>query len=152
MRLLSVRVIALCSALVLGPLGAAQAADISVVLDQARMVKLPDRVNTVVVGNPGIADASVQTGGWMVVTGKGYGVTNVVALDRSGIVLLEKTIQVQGPQDVVVVYRGIDRDTYSCSPDCSRRLTLGDAPAAFTPTAAQINARNGLAVTSAQSR
>ncbi len=81
----------------------------------------------------------------MVITGKGYGVTNIIALDRSGAVLLEKTVEVQGPRDVVVVYRGIERVTYSCTPDCERRLTLGDSQAVFELDAGQITARNGLA-------
>jgi putative type II/III system pilus formation protein len=135
-----------------GPLGAAEAADINVILDQARLVKLPDRVATIVVGNPVIADAAVQSGGWMVITGKGYGTTNLIALDRSGAVLMEKTIEVQGPQNVVVVYRGVDRDTYSCTPDCSRQLALGDSQAFFEVTAGQITARNGLAAGTVQSR
>ena len=155
MRLFDVRLFALCAALICGPLSgsfSAQAADINVILDQARLVKLPDRVATIVVGNPGIADASVQAGGWVVVTGKGHGITNLMAMDRTGAILLEKIIEVQGPADTVVVYRGVDRDTYSCTPDCSRRLTLGDGPGFFGPTAAQITARNGLAASSAQSR
>ena len=107
--------------------GPARAADINVILDQAKLVKLPDRVATIVIGNPAIADATVQTGGWMVITGKGYGMTNIVALDRSGAVLMEKSVEVQGPRSgVVVVYKGVERETYSCSPNCERRLTLGD--------------------------
>lgn len=158
MRLSCVRLFALCFvvALVCGPpsgyLGAARAADISVILDQARLVKLPDRVATIVIGNPSIADAAVQSGGWMVITGKGYGTTNIAALDRSGAILMEKTVVVQGPQNVVVVYRGVDRDTYSCTPECSRRLTLGDGNAFFEVTAGQIAARNALAAGAVQSR
>jgi hypothetical protein len=155
MRLSCVRLFALCFIAVTavsGPFGAAQAADISVILDQARLVKLPDRVATIVVGNPVIADAAVQSGGWMVITGKSYGLTNLVALDRSGAVLLEKTIEVQGPQNVVVVYRGVERDTYSCSPECSRQLTLGDGNAFFEVIAGQITARNALAAGAVQSR
>ena len=155
MRLFCVRAFALsfsAVAAVFGPLGAARAAVIDVILDQARLVKLPDRVATIVVGNPVIADAAVQSGGWMVVTGKGYGLTNVVALDRSGAVLMEKIIEVQGPQNVVVVYRGAERDTYSCTPECSRQLSLGDGPAFFDVTAAQIGVRNALAAGVVQSR
>ena len=74
---------------------------------------------------------TVQSGGWMVITGKGYGMTNIVALDRSGAILMEKTVEVQGPRDVVVVYRGVERDTYSCTPECTRRLTLGDGKTFF---------------------
>jgi hypothetical protein len=155
MRLSCVRAFALslvAAAAVSGAFGAAKAADINVILDQARLVKMPDRVATIVVGNPVIADAAVQSGGWMVITGKGYGLTNIVALDRSGAVLMEKTIEVQGPQNVVVVYRGAERDTYSCTPECSRQLTLGDGPAFFDVTAAQIGARNALAAGTVQSR
>jgi putative type II/III system pilus formation protein len=86
-----------------------------------------------VVGNPLIADAALQPGGLMVLTGKGYGLTNFIVLDRSGAVLMEKSIEVQGPRErVVVVYRGIERETYSCAPNCERRITLGDSPAYFT--------------------
>src|SRR5262249_32498418 len=74
----------------------ARAADtIDVVLDQAKIVKLPDRVGTIVVGNPLIADVSVQPGGMLVVTGKGYGRTNIIVLDRGGNVLVEKAVQMQ---------------------------------------------------------
>jgi hypothetical protein len=117
---------------------------LTVVLDQARITKLPERVATVVVGNPLIADVSVQAGGLLIVTGKGYGFTNLIALDRSGQVLLEKRIAVEGPrEDVVVLFRGADRETYSCAPNCERRITLGDSPAFFDPTLAQIGSRNG---------
>jgi hypothetical protein len=139
--------VALC-----GPQQIARAADIPIVLDQARLVKLPDRAATVVIGNPAIADASVQAGGWMVITGKGYGRTNIIALDRSGVVLMENSVQVQPAQDVVVVYKGVDRETYSCAPMCDRRLTLGDGHTFFESTAAQIIARNALATATTQSR
>src|SRR6187402_558866 len=56
-----------------------RAADINVILDQATLVKMPDRVATLVIGNPVVADATVQASGWMVITGKGYGMTNLIA-------------------------------------------------------------------------
>jgi Flp pilus assembly secretin CpaC len=125
---------------------AASAADITVTLDQAKLVKLPERVSTIVIGNPLIADASVQAGGLMVVTGKGYGITNLIALDRTGSVLMEKLVEVEGPGgDVVVVYRGVERETYSCTPNCERRITLGDNPAYFDVAIGQTGARNGAA-------
>jgi hypothetical protein len=129
-----------------------QAADINVTMDEARLVRMPDRVATIVIGNPAIADAIVQSSGWMVVTAKSYGVTNIVALDRGGSILMEKTIEVQSPREVVIVYRGVDRNTYACSPDCERRLTLGDSNAYLNEVAGGIAARNGLALGSAQAR
>ena len=55
---------------------------VTVHLDQAKLLKLPERTATLVVGNPLIADAVVQPGGIVVITAKSYGVTNLVALDR----------------------------------------------------------------------
>jgi hypothetical protein len=128
----------------------AGAAPVRVVLDQAKIIRLPERVATIVVGNPAIADISVQPGGIMVLTGRGYGTTNILVLDRSGQVLMEQDIQVGGPSDnVVVVYRGVDRESYSCAPRCERRFTLGDAPAFFDSNGAQIGLRNAVSQTGA---
>jgi Pilus formation protein N terminal region len=105
---------------------------IAVNVDQARLVKLPARVATIVVGNPLIADVALQAGGVIVVTGKGYGATNFIAMDRSGEVLVDRVIQVEGPTDqLITVYRGIDRESYSCRPICQRRITLGDGDTYF---------------------
>ena len=60
--------------------------------------RLPDGTATLVVGNPLIADVAVQSGGTMVVTGKSYGNTNLVALDRNGVVMMEHQIEVSGPE------------------------------------------------------
>jgi Flp pilus assembly secretin CpaC len=116
---------------------------LGVVLDQATIMRLPDKVATIVVGNPLIADVTVQSGGLVVVTGKGYGSTNVIALDRAGAVLMERSIVVRGPDaHTVAVFRGVERETYSCTPDCERRITLGDSAAYFLATAGQAEARN----------
>jgi Flp pilus assembly secretin CpaC len=126
--------LALALALLLAPVPVpAPAADsLSVVVDQAKLIKLPEKVATIVVGNPLIADVSLQPGGTMVVTGKGYGTTNVMALDRQGTVLVDRIVQVEGPTDkLVTVYRGVERESYSCTPVCQRRVTLGDAPTYF---------------------
>lgn len=120
---------------------------IRVHLDQARIVKLPERTATLVVGNPLIADAVVQPGGIVVVTAKGYGATNLVALDRNGVTLMETTVQVTSPNEHVVVtlYRGVERETYSCGPECGRRMTIGDSPAFFTANLTQIGTVNAIA-------
>ena len=115
---------------------------LTVVLDQAKLVKLPGRIATLVIGNPLIAEATLQVGGTAVITGKGYGATNIMALDRNGNVLMEKIVQVQAPKDTVVVYRGIERQTYSCTPECDHRIMLGDSAAAFTATLDQTGKRN----------
>jgi len=123
----------------------ARADTVTVSIDQAQILRLPDEVATIVIGNPLIADASLQRGGLLVVTGKGYGETNLVALDRVGQVVLDKTVRVLGPAtiDLVTVYKGIERESYSCAPECERRLTLGDEPKYFSGTLGQIGARTG---------
>jgi Flp pilus assembly secretin CpaC len=94
------------------PIGApSHAAELIVVqLDRTRLIKLPLRTATVVIGDPLIADLSIQPGGLAVITGKGYGATNVIVLDRDGAVLSEQTIEVkESGAPIVVVYRGAAR-------------------------------------------
>jgi hypothetical protein len=133
----------MCAGLAASPAAAVET--IAVVLDHAKLMKLPDRVATIIIGNPLIADVSVQPGGLLVVTGKGYGVTNFLVLDRAGAVIMERAIKVEGPSDNLIVYRGVDRESYSCSPTCERRITLGDAPEFFDSALAQSGKRTGSA-------
>ncbi|HVX76771.1 MAG TPA: pilus assembly protein N-terminal domain-containing protein [Bradyrhizobium sp.] len=119
---------------------------IAVNVDQARLIKLPARVSTIVVGNPLIADVTLQSGGVVVVTGKGYGATNFIAMDRSGEVLEDRVIQVEGPSDkLITVYRGAERESYSCMPVCQRRVTLGDSDSYFKSTLDQAGTLSGQA-------
>ena len=118
---------------------------LAVVVDQATLVKLPQGVATIVVGNPMIADVALQSGGLMVVTGKGYGTTNLIVLDRAGKQLIDRIVEVRGPSDTVLVYRGPARESYSCAPNCERRITLGDAPDYFAATLTQSGSRNASA-------
>jgi hypothetical protein len=106
---------------------AAAAEPIFVPMDQARIVKIPDRAATLVIGNPLVADVTVERGGVAVVTAKGHGTTNIVVLDADGIVLMERPIEVKEPAGpIVVVVRGSTRQTYSCTPECSALVALGD--------------------------
>ena len=116
---------------------------IKVNVDQAQLLRLPEGTSTLVVGNPLIADVAVQSGGTLVITGKGYGTTNLLALDRDGAVIMEHQVLVEGPKGpIVVVYRGIERETYSCTPNCERRITLGDTQNYFAGTLGQSSAMN----------
>jgi Flp pilus assembly secretin CpaC len=129
---------------------------IAVIVDQAKLVRLPEKIATIVIGNPLIADVALQPGNMMIVTGKGYGTTNVIALDREGRVIADRMIQVEGPsENLVTVYRGVERESYSCTPICQRRITLGDATTYFSTTLDQAgsysNTASGNAMTSATS-
>jgi hypothetical protein len=116
---------------------------IAVNVDQAKLIRLSEKIATIVVGNPLIADVSMQPGGMIVVTGKGYGATNFIAMDRSGTIVADQIIMVEGPSDkVVTIYRGIDRESYSCMPLCERRITLGDSEKYFKSTIEQAGSLN----------
>lgn len=145
--------LAACVALTLGAAAVPAFADnVSVNVDEARIMRLPEGVGTVVIGNPLIADATLQPGGILVLTGKGFGTTNLLALDRGGRVVLSKTVEVVGAKgaDLVVVYRGTERESYSCAPICERRITLGDSIPYFNNALAQSGTRNREAATPAR--
>jgi hypothetical protein len=141
LRPLAIAALAWPAAVLAGP---TDPAAIAVSVDQAKLVKLPERVATIVVGNPMIADVALQNGGILVVTGKGYGATNFIAMDRAGQILDERQIQVAGPSDqLVTVYRGVDRETYSCMPICQKRVTLGDSDGYFKQVMDQAGSLSG---------
>ena len=119
---------------------------LEITLDQAKVLQLPAGVKTLVVGNPSIADVTMlKSGAAMVVTGKGYGLTNMIALDAQGNIIDEKEIEVQPTRSVLVVQRGDDRVSYWCNPTCMPTVQLGDENKAFTEASGQITARDSLA-------
>lgn len=125
---------------------------LNISMDEARLVKLPERVATIVIGNPLIADASLQPGGLVVLTGKGYGATNFIALDRKGNALLEKVIEVRGAIETVVVYKGVNRETYSCAPSCQPVVAPGDVQQFYNQILTQTTTRATQAAASSASR
>ncbi|WP_258045654.1 pilus assembly protein N-terminal domain-containing protein [Mesorhizobium sp. NBSH29] len=92
---------------------------IEVVMNQARIVKLGRAADTIIIGNPEIADASVQDANTIVLTGKGFGITNMVALDRDGTPIVDAQISVvRQAAGSVRVYRRANVQTLSCTPYC----------------------------------
>jgi hypothetical protein len=127
-------------------LAGAIAQGMTVTMDQARVMRLPAHVATLVIGNPLIADASVQRGGLMVLTGKSVGSTNLIALDARGEPLLTMQIRVRPQNDSVMqVYRGVNRETYSCAPTCEPTISLGDSKAFFDTALNNARTRDGAA-------
>lgn len=125
---------------------AASAETILVVVDRAKVIKLPEKTSTVIVGNPIIADVAVQKNGVLVVTGKSFGLTNLIALDTNGAILNESMIRVEGASEAIVtVQRGMDRESYSCTPNCLPAINLGDTNAFFEAAGNQAGKRNSLA-------
>lgn len=135
-------------AIVLASAGTASAADrtVTVMLDRAQVMRIPPSTETVIVGNPIIADVTMlRNSGQVILTGKGYGETNLLFLDRSGAILSEANLRVREPSSTMVVQRGAERETYACQPRCQPTVTLGDRSAYFQSAIADIQGRNGLA-------
>jgi len=117
-----------------------------VTIDQAKVAQLPAGTRTLVVGNPAIADVTMlKGGGAMVVTGKGYGLTNLIALDAQGNIIDEKNIAVEAAKAVLVVQRGSERESYWCNPVCMPTVQVGDDNTAFSTASGQITAHSSLA-------
>lgn len=126
--------------------GANDGSTVTVSVDNAKVIRLPERTATVIVGNPIIADVSLQRNGVVVLTGKSFGSTNLIALDAAGTMLAESAISVRaGSPSVVTVQRGLERESYSCTPACQPAVQLGDAQRYFTEVSAQTGQRNSLA-------
>ena len=142
----SILALLLTLAIVGGPTAAGAAEEVlQVNLDQAKIARLPEGTATLVIGNPIVADVTMLKGsGAMVVTGKGFGDTNLIALDAQGNVLDEKTVRVVPTASTLLVQRGMDRESYSCAPQCVPTVELGDAKGFSGDASGAVTARNGL--------
>lgn len=130
-----------------GYAGAAAGETIDVTLDKAKILKMPPHAETIVIGNPIIADVTtLKNNGLVVVTGKGFGETNLIFLDRAGLAIQEANIRVEAGRSMITVQRGMDRESYSCQPRCEPTVSLGDATRFLTEASSQIKDRNALAI------
>ena len=138
---------AFAAAAILAPListGAMAAEDgaVHVMTDRAKVFRIDAPADTVIVGNPAIADVAMYDRQTVVVTGKLYGTTNLVILDKAGEPIIDEVITVGASSgDVVTVLRRTARSSYSCAPQCNPVLRVGDTEAAYDALAKQSTAR-----------
>ena len=119
---------------------------IEVTLDKAKVIRMPAHAQTIVVGNPSIADVTtLKIDGLAVVTGKGFGETNLIFLDKTGAAVEESNVTVVAGNWQITVQRGNSRETYSCRPRCEPTVALGDDQIFSGANSAQITSRNALA-------
>ena len=72
----------------------AESTPIAVTLDQAKIAHLPQGAATLIVGNPMIADVTMlKNNDTMIITGKGFGQTNLIAIDGAGKLIEEQQIR-----------------------------------------------------------
>jgi hypothetical protein len=127
--------------------------DIIVTYDQSQLLPLPAPAAEIIIGNPVIADVSVQSGDLLVITGKSFGITNMIALDAKRRVILERRILVKRDDARVVNLQRGDkgRQTYNCTPLCNPTVTIGDEPAYFDATMKAAEKKSGMSDKAADS-
>lgn len=109
---------------------------VSVKVNMARILRISAPANTVIIGNPNVADVTIQDSQTLVLTGKSFGQTNMIVLDAKGQAIADTLIEVvQSQGDLVTVYMGAARTTFSCAPVCQPTIMLGDDNAFSAATA-----------------
>ncbi len=132
--------------------GCALAESIVLESDKTILVKMADRPGTVVVGNPSIADVSIN-GQQVFLHGRGYGNTNVIILDMQGNQLANLDVAVkQAQSDAISVFRGLPKNhefvyriSLQCAPTCEHNLQIGDSPDYYQKIFEANKAKNELA-------
>jgi Flp pilus assembly secretin CpaC len=125
--------------------GSAHAVDLHVEINQMRPLHLASPAETVIVGNPAIADVSVQSSTLIYVLGKTYGKTNLIALDSTGKQIAQMDIDVVAQSDsTVTVTRGSGQLTYNCTPRCERVINPSDTKEDFDQAVKQAGDAAGL--------
>lgn len=111
----------------------AQASTMSVEIDRSARVRLTGGATSVIVGNPQIADVTVVDANTLFITGKGYGVTQVVAVDAIGRTLFQRDIVVTaGTTGSVRVWRGAQATEMACGASCAPSVRSAGTSAAST--------------------
>lgn len=124
----------IAAALIVAPVVAsAQDGALNVEIDRSARVQLRGTAASIIVGNPQIADVSLVDANTMFIVGKGYGVTEVVAVDGVGRTLFQREIVVTGGSTGSVrVWRGAQATEMACGASCTPSVRSPSASAAPT--------------------
>jgi hypothetical protein len=124
-------------------MGAAEG--ITIESDKTQMITVAVKPGTVVVGNPSIADISIN-GNQVFVHGHGYGNTNIIIMDTQGNQLANFDVTVkQSVSNAVTLFRASNRYSMACDPVCEYNLQPGDQVDWFKGIAEQQAVKNDLA-------
>jgi Flp pilus assembly secretin CpaC len=105
----------------------AQSASMNIGIDRSQRVSLRGAVASVIVNNPQIADVTVVDANTLVIQGKGYGQTEILAVDAIGRPLFQNQIIVSGGQaGSMRVWRGGQATEMACAATCSPSLRVYD--------------------------
>ncbi len=123
---------ALVSCLALACAGLAHAQQLSVETSKSVPVRLSGQASSVILGNKNIADVAVHSDNLLFVTGKSYGTTNLIVVNRDGQEIYNTEVVVtSNSTSLVVVTRAGQPFSYDCAPVCRGAVNLGDSPAHF---------------------
>jgi hypothetical protein len=136
-----------CVAALVLATGAAAARDITLPMDEVRIVTFPAPVATVYVGNPSIADVTVIDQRRVFVLGKSYGTTNLIALDGNGQPTTSQLVTVYGRAgSTVALHKGPAQHTFACGgARCEAIPGQGDEKQRFDAVSDQRTALSGQA-------
>ena len=122
----------------------ATAEDLIVKYDQSQLLRLSRPAAEIIIGNPSIADVTVQAGNLLVVTGKTFGITNIIVLDAERSVIWDSRVLVRRDEAKVVnLQRGVNRRSFNCTPQCNPQIVIGDEAAYFNATKGASEAKIG---------
>ncbi|PCI02770.1 MAG: pilus assembly protein CpaC [Hyphomicrobiales bacterium] len=122
-----------------------------VTVDRAKIFRVSRPASTIIIGNPAIVDAVIEDAKTLILTGRSFGVTNLIILDVNGDPIVDKTILVRGHEiGTIRIYRRSSRVTLACAPVCEPTLTIGDNAKSFAFASQQIKAKNALALANAK--
>jgi Flp pilus assembly secretin CpaC len=114
-------------------------------IDEATLIRLDADAAQLIVGNPAIADVSAQSPRLLVITGKSYGATNLIALDSEGREIFNARLGVrEGDKRQVTLYKGTIRQSLHCAPNCQRMLSIGDDKTQFEQLAETVTKKFGV--------
>ena len=117
----------------------AEAGQVWLTMDQVRPYKLETPAQNIVVGNPAIADVTVQDNQNLLLFGKSPGLTNIYVFDEAGETIENMIVRVRSQNaDMLTFYRGSTRTTYNCTSNCEATVTVGDAPEVFEVLSTQV--------------
>lgn len=107
----------------------AQARPLNIEIDSSTRIQLRAPAGSVIVANPKIADVTVVDANTLFITGKGYGVTEIVAVDALGRPLFQSQVVVSaGSNGTVRVWRGAQATDMACGASCSPSVRTPSAP------------------------
>ena len=109
--------------------GTAQTGSLNIEIDRAQRVQLRGPAGSVIVGNPGIADVTVVDANTLYITGKGYGVTEIVAVDAIGRTVFQSQVVVTdgAGSGRVRVWRAGQATEMACAASCSQTIRNNEA-------------------------